>query len=797
MTSARLVFFRIGVAILAALLVFSGCSSIRPLPLHSQNILSDDSNSEIKITPSDSSGQAASSGLVKTDPSHVAMLNSEGKEVGTVKREDILLHSLNFDMDGKPRDPGDLFENSTSSESENSGDNYSYNNQIDKIFDHMREYFSQTNDTKKPRRILIFVHGGLNTWGEALERVVRPVSPSNGNNKEIKPLFEVIKREGWEAEEGYYPIFINWETSLWSSYGDHLFSIRQGKETRPLYGKISAPVILGTDIARGIFRAPLVWTSMFINSLVPKLDKKENRLTDHEIADIEASHLECLLNQKNDLCKECREARLANETLPACRGFPEPINPPDHIVPRVFNVDRVSPRHEATGINKKPESSEQVKDEIDVSFGEDKSTRLEDLKDTAFANYLLPIKMITSPIIDAFGTSAWNNMLRRTYLLFHDDGEYDYKKNDGSPRNKSEAVTSVCERAKTEKPGGGLGLFLARLNCEIRKADVLFAKNIVRELNNKTTIETIKVKVDAVKTAAEKNESNRKEIRNSLFKIRDAAEKQIQGKIDLEDLKSKTAKLQDILLEEAREKGDGKLSKALNDLSEQLRAACKTNNESHCGFFNKQAGHIETYLRQRNRPLEITLVGHSMGTIVLNEVIRRNPYLPIKNIVYMAAASTIRDYESSVIPYLRKNDETSFYNLMLHPKAEREERPAGLEIVPRGSLLVWIDDFLSNPLTIYDRTLGRFDNYLQYTHHVPTKPNDLKKRIYVRSFSAGECKKGTDPQEHGNFSSNYRFWEKRCWRNLHEKGCYDLNLMKGKPEQPSNEKCINEESSAK
>lgn len=205
---------------------------------------------------------------------------------------------------------------------------------------------------------------------------------------------------------------------------------------------------------------------------------------------------------------------------------------------------------------------------------------------------------------------------------------------------------------------------------------------------------------------------------------------------------------------------------------------------------------------------EITLVGHSMGSILLNRVIRRfGENLPISHIVYMGSASTIKDYEETVWPYIRsrrgqiyfqtqqrklceatltqaryrqpRDAEAEqqqiaqadcrklfplrkiphFYNLMLHPKAEAQEASV-YGIVPRGSLLVWLDGFLTNPPTLLDRMLGRFTNFMETADRTPP---DIAKYIHPKVFGLDT----DDPQNHGDFSEK-KFWKKSFWKNSKE-----------------------------
>ena len=188
---------------------------------------------------------------------------------------------------------------------------------------------------------------------------------------------------------------------------------------------------------------------------------------------------------------------------------------------------------------------------------------------------------------------------------------------------------------------------------------------------------------------------------------------------------------------------------------------------------------------------EITLVGHSMGTIVLNQMVREfgtqtvaSPdgmpakaelALPFNRIVYMAGAATLRDYQDSLFPYLRQNPAATVYHLVLHPKAEVRERfdpgVPYLDLPPRGSLLVWVDDFLSAPETPLDRTMGRYENLLSAVHNTP---DEMRGRIHIKAFGAGRSVRG--PQKHGDFTRYLKFWKPECWWSPgtdYPAGCYE------------------------
>lgn len=170
---------------------------------------------------------------------------------------------------------------------------------------------------------------------------------------------------------------------------------------------------------------------------------------------------------------------------------------------------------------------------------------------------------------------------------------------------------------------------------------------------------------------------------------------------------------------------------------------------------------------------EVVLVGHSMGTIVMNELIQLyGEKLPITDILYLVAAATIEDYEDTLFPYLQTHPHTQFYNFMLHPIEERGEIQYDMgDLPPRGSLLAWLDTFLANPETLRHRTVGRYENFLRAVHDTPgnadgcvATKNCLRSRIHIRGFSAGVRETYRNPQSHSDVAERFRFWDSTCWR---------------------------------
>lgn len=162
---------------------------------------------------------------------------------------------------------------------------------------------------------------------------------------------------------------------------------------------------------------------------------------------------------------------------------------------------------------------------------------------------------------------------------------------------------------------------------------------------------------------------------------------------------------------------------------------------------------------------QITLIGHSMGAIVMNELVRHQWNLPYRNIVYMAAACSIRDWEASVLPYMEEHDSTRFYSLMLHPVVEARERNVG-DLPPRGSLLEWLDDYMDDPETHTDRTMGKWANMAEATHLIPP---GVRNRVYFRVFGyldslTNHGEGSRKPIKHGDFlDPDVPFYSESFW----------------------------------
>jgi hypothetical protein len=193
--------------------------------------------------------------------------------------------------------------------------------------------------------------------------------------------------------EGYYPIFINWKSSLWSSYFEHLLEIRQG-ERWPWYARIpSAMMIFPIDLTRSLVRAPLVWGQLLYSDL-----QTFSNMVNHfapSLSDSIAIELLCRYNLAEPL-SSCVD-HLKFKKPPYC--FPFAIE----AEPAAF----------------RPSTRSVSDNTFPIAVGEDQRHCTEmNVRGISYA-LTLPIKLAVAPILDTFGTSAWINMQRRVHLLFH------------------------------------------------------------------------------------------------------------------------------------------------------------------------------------------------------------------------------------------------------------------------------------------------------------------------------------------------------------------------------------------
>jgi len=503
------------------------------------------------------------------------------------------------------------------------------------------------------QRVLLFIHGGLNGQKGTIDRAAH--------------LYEKILTD---EEDGAYPVFINWQSNLMSSYLSHLLFVRQGHNWSWL-GLIVAPVVLVKDVVSAVANVPFTILHEFDSfskgmpyytspdqgkaySVAKTLTERAARLKrdfpehgdqhlvaaehaasiDHRVAavhqaspehELAAVHLE---SADHVAWREHAGSaeHMAWADSGALRGHGESESHlawaehgllADHVAPtehegQISHIETArhvgSPEHGAWA-----EHELAAEHEIEAEYLQDPSESDVGLANAGWVILTLPVRLVTATAVDIFGKGAWDAMLRRIELLFERQDQYE-------------------SGSLSPRPAEGLPRFLERLAA----------------------------------------------------------------------------------------------------------------------------------YQEEHPELRVDLVAHSMGTIVANRILdlrlRDATRAPkVSNIVYMASASTTHDFQSSVYPYLVQQPEAKLYMLVLHDKAEvNESQLVGL--LPAGSLLVWIDNFLTNVRSHVDFRIGRFTPLMLSLHVIEA---NLRSRIFIKSFSIGSGD-DDDPNQHGEFN-DAPFWKESFW----------------------------------
>ncbi len=528
--------------------------------------------------------------------------SSNGICWGGGRTPDIHDHVIVVDGQGVPHDP--LATNSD-------GPGLSmceFRRQLAQMFETMRDW----HKTHPGKKILIFVHGGLNAPSSSLQQA----------DKEIQPIMAA----------GYYPIFLNWNSGIFETYGEHADRITQGLTDDSFVRKVLSPLYVVADAGRALSRAPIVWSNQIGND-VAAFDADMKALPRH--ADrphaVEADEVD--------------SERWANQR----RG--KGVAAAYQALLKAWKQDQ------------KTLAPDGKRSQIRISIGPDLDVSAARMTDRGLMYALTsPMKFGTSWIIDSVGTPAWQNMMRRTLIAF--DGQLA-----GNPGNTD-----------------------FQLQADLSDSDV--RKTETRER----------------RTSHARNFSD-------------------TGAVEV-----------------FREK--------LLNIVEKLPSDTQPDT-------------------QPSNEYEVTLIAHSAGTMVLNEWLRRDiaeeRNASYQQMVYMAAACSVRDFLRTVVPYLLKHQESQFYNLMLHPLADRRETGETHDAFVRGSLLVWLDGFLTDPATPLDRTLGRWDNIVPAAELIPT---GVRGQITLKAFALApydvapppEGQPDYGPQVHGQFRGR-PYWLPEFWES--------------------------------
>lgn len=204
----------------------------------------------------------------------------------------------------------------------------------------------------------------------------------------------------------------------------------------------------------------------------------------------------------------------------------------------------------------------------------------------------------------------------------------------------------------------------------------------------------------------------------------------------------------------------------VDEVEEQIDDVQQCESQSPYFRLGKANGIVAQLMRalEKQKDIEITLVGHSMGAIIANDIVDEFPKLHYEKIIHMAAADSLRNFMVKTLPYLASHEETEFYNLMLHPVNEDQEQSA-FGAAPEGSLLIWLDYLLTNPETTLDRVAGRWENAKWAVPLFTSYQGQKLSNVYLKLFGLrqtmeyrGTGEKVSEPIKHGDFG------EKKFWR---------------------------------
>jgi len=181
------------------------------------------------------------------------------------------------------------------------------------------------------------------------------------------------------------------------------------------------------------------------------------------------------------------------------------------------------------------------------------------------------------------------------------------------------------------------------------------------------------------------------------------------------------------------------------------------------GVFSDFAKMLLEYA-QEHPDTEITLIGHCMGAIIATEFLSRYPDIPFKNIVFLAGAASVQETAAAVRPFLRRHPKAHFYNLCLHPWVDWYDMMDYM-VLPCGSVLTWVNDHLTEPVSREEYTVGMWGPSIVY---LPRMLRGVERQVTLKAFGINDpvTNVGEDmmPRQHTDFSSpKIRFWREEFW----------------------------------
>lgn len=162
--------------------------------------------------------------------------------------------------------------------------------------------------------------------------------------------------------------------------------------------------------------------------------------------------------------------------------------------------------------------------------------------------------------------------------------------------------------------------------------------------------------------------------------------------------------------------------------------------------------------------LEITFVGHSMGAIILDDLVDLHDRLPYRDLVHMGSAENLGHFLETVVPVMDAKPDLRFYNLSLHPVAEASESNAW-GAMPVGSLLEWADHMYTRSNSPLDKSLGRWASVAAAADLFPERLRDaMQFRVFGFRPANQELGDPGDPRRHNQFDdTEMHYWLPDYW----------------------------------
>lgn len=110
------------------------------------------------------------------------------------------------------------------------------------ILNNMERYVIEQHENGQTAQILLFIHGGLNSYEGGLEHIQGFLE----KQKDVKTFPNL---------SSHFLLSLNWEAGLQSALIDHFFFIRFG-ERSPIFASLTFPIVLLHDLGNSIIKAP-------------------------------------------------------------------------------------------------------------------------------------------------------------------------------------------------------------------------------------------------------------------------------------------------------------------------------------------------------------------------------------------------------------------------------------------------------------------------------------------------------------------------------------------------------------